>query len=231
MQVNSYNSDVELTGSFEDWATLYRKRAVAKLAGICLGAPNVQDALFECLNADCISFVHQRKEALRCSNAYTNNKFAATLCGSIPFLRAWATRELGKDFANATLRAFGLGDADKLQEYQKSFQATHNSKAKMARSMAVTAGRLTATGLLTDTAVDVGAEAVHVQPFIGQAVSMGLGYHIMRKRMLNILDEAAKKAVTVHQNLIIPGVIRSLEYGSTITEQGSVHGYATSGTF
>ncbi|KAE8135287.1 hypothetical protein BDV38DRAFT_285114 [Aspergillus pseudotamarii] len=210
MQVNPDSADLEDINSVDEWTTLYRKRAVAKLAGIPLGTPDVQDALLEYLNTDCISLIDQRKQYLHGSSEYTGNKIAATLCGSIPFLRPWAVHELGTDFANITLNAFGLGDIDKLQEYQRSFQEAHNSKDKIAKAMAVTIGRLTVTELLRDTAVDVGVEAVHIQPMIGQAISMGFGYHRMRKGMLKMMDDAAAKAVKVHQGLIIPHVMHSL---------------------
>lgn len=231
MQVNSDSADLEHINSLDEWTTLYKKRAVAKLAGIPTGTPNVQDALLEYLNTDCISLIDQRKHYLRCSSDYTGNKIAATICGSVPFLRPWAVHELGTDFANVTLNAFGLGDINKLQEYQRSFQETHNSKDKVVKDMALTVGRLTVTELLRDTAVDVSVEAVHIQPIIGQAVSMGYGYHRMRERMLRMMEDAAAKAVLVHQGLIIPNVMHSLKYaGSAVMDQEGICRHAEPNT-
>ncbi|KAE8361521.1 hypothetical protein BDV27DRAFT_27996 [Aspergillus caelatus] len=52
---------------------------------------------------------------------------------------------------------------------------------------------------------------------------MGFGYHQMRQRMLKMMDDAAAKAVMVHQGLIIPHVMHSLKYaGSAVMEQGGI---------
>ncbi|OGM44993.1 hypothetical protein ABOM_005794 [Aspergillus bombycis] len=130
--------------------------------------------------------------------------------------------ELGQDFAKSTLEAFGLGDLDKLQEYKKSvqdFQHIYNPKTEMACRIALNAAVMTWKEIVQDTAMESGTEVVHIGPGFGQIICMGLGYHQMRNKMLKIMDAAAEKAIMLHQGLIIPNVIHSLECGSVVTNQ------------
>ncbi|KAF4469138.1 hypothetical protein FALBO_3961 [Fusarium albosuccineum] len=197
--------------SFDSWVAAYTTIAREHLSELDPGTSDAHAILLEHLNSRSDYLISYRSSNIRDSDDYLLNKVGATLMGSIPFARTWATREIGKDFASSTLRAFGLGDSDKLQNFQRSFQGAFNSKTRMALSMAATAGEEALKEILQSVAVDGGSEAVHAKPIIGQVISMGMGYHRMRKKMIGILNAAAGKATTIHQGLIIPQVLHLLK--------------------
>ncbi|KAF4988835.1 hypothetical protein FDECE_14909 [Fusarium decemcellulare] len=197
--------------SFDSWVAAYTTIAREHLSELDPGTSDVHAILLEHLNSRSDYLISYRTSNIRDSDDYLLNKVGATLMGSIPFARTWATREIGKDFASSTLRAFGLSDSDKLQNFQRSFQGAFNSKTRMALGMAATAGEEALKEILQSVAVDGGSEAVHAKPIIGQAISMGMGYHRMRKKMIGILNAAAGKATTIHQGLIIPQVLHLLK--------------------
>ncbi|KAJ3546379.1 hypothetical protein NM208_g2026 [Fusarium decemcellulare] len=205
--------------SFDSWVAAYTTIAREHLSELDPGTSDVHAILLEHLNSRSDYLISYRTSNIRDSDDYLLNKVGATLMGSIPFARTWATREIGKDFAFSTLRAFGLGDSDKLQNFQRSFQGAFNSKTRMALGMAATAGEEALKEILQSVAVDGGSEAVHAKPIIGQVISMGMGYHRMRKKMIGILNAAAGKATTIHQGLIIPQVLHLLK--SEIAEKKS----------
>jgi len=213
MYIETWSVSAGSLWSFDDWVGAYTRLAQEQLAEIDADATaDISAVLLERLKAAVDGLIERRKNDLRNSDDYTLNKVGATLAGSIPFARSWATRELGRDFAHKTLRAFGLGDVDKLQKFQQSFQGAFNSKTAMARSMAGTAAEETVREILKSAAVDGGSEAVHAKPIIGQVISMGMGYQRMRSKMLKMISAAGDKAATIHQGLVVPHVIHLMKW-------------------
>ena len=220
MAVDTSSICIDSLGPFDSWVKAYRILATSELAAINTNTPDVQAVLLERLNTACGSLVSQKKVALHNSDEYISNKIEATLASGIPCVGAWMKWELGQDFAKSTLQAFGLGELDKLQEYKKSvkdFQHIYNPKTEMACRIALNAAVMTWQEIVQDTAVEGGTELVHVGPGFGQIICMGLGYHQMRHKMLKIMDAAAEKAIMLHQGLIIPNIIHSLECGNVVT--------------
>ena len=199
--------------ALEDGSRDKKEKGTGRGDGSKTGSQHVHARLRRRLNADCESLLGRRKANLRDSGDYALNKVGATIAGGIPFARTWATNELGRDFARRALAAFGLGDGGRLRAFQRSFQGAFNSRSQMARDMAWTAAEQMAQGLLKGVALEeVASEAVHVKPVVGQMLSMGMGYHRMRKKMLQILEAAAKKAEMLHKGLVIPHVIHLMRY-------------------
>ncbi|KAL3451578.1 X-Pro dipeptidyl-peptidase C-terminal non-catalytic domain-containing protein [Aspergillus insuetus] len=221
MAVDTSYISVDDLSSFDSWADAYRTIAASELDAInampnspALVEKDIMAMLLERLNAACDSLVGRRKISLRNCDEYTGNKIGATLTSGIPFVGTCVKWALAQDFANTALEAFGLDDLSKLQEFRKSVQSfmdIHNSKTELACRMTWNATAIMWKDMLLDTTMDASTEAAHVIPGFGQVALMGVGYHVMRSRMLRIIDTAAEKAVTLHQGLLIPNIVHTAQ--------------------
>lgn len=197
--------------TLEAWVEAYSTIAKQQLSEIDRDVPDFDSELTGRMNTACKELLGRRQVALRSSDDYVLNKFGVMVAGSIPFARTWLSHELGKEFATMTLRAFGLGDQEKLKKFREDFQGTFNPKTTMATRIAMQAAKQ-AVKRLCDAVLDGGTEAVHVNPVIGQVFSMAMGYHRMRKKMLKMIEAAAGKAATYHEGLVVPHVLHILRY-------------------
>lgn len=200
---------VRTAATFDEWVQAYKTLAEFYLKGTDLNRFGEKELRAK-LNHDCEVLISKRKQILRDSDDYLANKISTTIAGVLPFAKPFVSRGLGKDFARMTLKTFGLGDGEKLRQFQKAFQGKFNSKTKLALSVAGTGCEEVATEILHQAAADGGSEAVHAKPIIGQAISMGMGYYSMRKKMLGMINLAGDKAALLHRGLIIPHILQSL---------------------
>jgi len=103
----------------------------------CTG-PNAESKLRGKLNHDCNVLIFRRKQVLRDSDDYPFNKIGTAAAAFLPFAKGFVSHGLGKDFARTTLRTFGLGDGNKMKQFQEAFQGKFNSKTKLALNIAGT---------------------------------------------------------------------------------------------
>ena len=201
-------SDTSELWTLDDWVEEYQTHAKTHISAFTAGIiTNPETHIQKQLNEDCTTLLQRRSINLLRSDDYKLNRIGATAAGAIPFFRTWASRQMGKDFAKTTLAAFGLGDPEKLQQLQKSFQGRFNSKTQMALGMTWTAAEETVKALAKDTAADAAVDVLHLKPIIGQAISMGVAYHRMESKMDKMIEAACEKAEVVHQGLVVPHVL------------------------
>jgi hypothetical protein len=203
-------SHVRSAATFDEWVNAYQALAYFYVSNKHCTGPNAESKLREKLNHDCNVLISRRKQVLRDSDDYLFNKIGTAAAGFLPFAKGFVSHGLGKDFARTTLRTFGLGDGNKMKQFQEAFQGKFNSKTKLALNIAGTGAEEVASDILHHAMTDGGSEAVHAKPVIGQFVSMGMGYYSMRKKMLNMISTAGDKAELIHQGLIIPHIVNQM---------------------
>lgn len=75
----------------------------------------------------------------------------------------------------------------------------------MALQMGLSTAKMAFKEALTATVVEGGTQSIHVAPIYGQVISMGVGSHRIRKRMLKMLNAAAEQATAYRQGIWLAG--------------------------
>ena len=198
------------------WIRAYETLANQEFAEIPRGTSNVHILLRKKLNDACEHLASQQKDNLRDSDEYHWYKLAASFGGLVPFGRTAVMHTKARDFAAMAFSHYGLADMAELEALREAFVKAQSTNKDLACKLSLSAGELVlANSLGVDDAlaegatIDASAELVHFKPLVGQIVSMGLGYSMMREKMISILDSASTTAIEVHQLLLIPSVILS----------------------
>ena len=131
-------SYVRSAATFDEWVNAYEALASFHVSNKHCTGPNAESKLRGKLNHDCNVLIFRRKQVLRDSDDYPFNKIGTAAAAFLPFAKGFVSHGLGKDFARTTLRTFGLGDGNKMKQFQEAFQGKFNSMTKLALDIAGT---------------------------------------------------------------------------------------------
>jgi hypothetical protein len=156
-----------------------------------------------------LAALDSRAQQLRDSDSYMNKKLKVAGSGLIPFLKIPVSVEAAEEFADEALTAFGLSDITGLESLARQLKQTTSGRDDMAFDFLVTLVSFSKTEILAHAGAHTASEAVHVKPVVGQLISAGTGYGMMRKRLISIIDKTKAAAEKVHTRILIPIVIQN----------------------
>jgi hypothetical protein len=114
-----------------------------------------------------------------------------------------------EEFADESLQAFGLNDAPGLRGLAQQLKTSTSGRADIPMDLLASLTSLTSSELFTHLGTHASSEAVHIKPIIGQLLSAGTGYAMMRKRLLSIIEKSRTVAGEIHEGILIPVVIHN----------------------
>jgi hypothetical protein len=191
--------------SYQAWLNYYHSQA-AQLPYAIKAHPASLKSTLQSISRTALD---ARAEQLRQSDSYTNKKWKTAAAGLIPFLKIGVSIDACEEFADEALQAFGLSDARGLKEIARTLKKATSGRDDLAMDVLKTLGKLTVSELLAHTGMNAASEGLHIKPVIGQVASSVMGYKMVRKRMIKIIERSRSVAGDVHANLLIPMVVET----------------------